>query len=104
MLNEVLEILLTILLTVTACLAFFDWRSDQRRQRRVTLKLTAISYHQKQTPKPMDPIELLSPISQFAQVELTPIDANGARVKLDADAIVAEVLAGEGARTHIQVL
>ncbi len=47
---------------------------------------------------------LVSSISQFAQIRLTPVDVDGQRVTLDSDAIVAEVLEGEGARASVEVV
>jgi len=54
----------------------------------------------------MTTTNLRSPVSQFARLVLAPVDANGQAVKLDADAIVAEVAAGaeSGARVNITVL
>ena len=47
---------------------------------------------------------LRSSIGLFAQIQLVPVNQFGTKVKLDKDAIVAEVVSGDGARATVQVL
>ncbi len=71
------------------------------RRRTVWLHLSSISFH----PKPrIHMTNIKSSVSQFAQITLSPVDVLGLPVKLDEDAIVAEVTAGAGASTNIIVL
>jgi len=98
----VLELLL-ILLLVALALAIKEWLRERAGLRKVTLRISSLSYQ----PKPKNPMtaNLRSPVGQFAQIALIPVDAFGTKVKLDADAIIAEVVAGgAGARTSVQVL
>lgn len=90
-------------LLVAFGLALSLWLPERRAKRRVTLRITALSYPPK--PKRIMTTNLRSPVLQFAQIELVPVNAGGTKVKLDADAIVAEVVNGTpGARTSVQVL
>ncbi len=91
-----MEEALVLLLSVLLCLVVVGWpRSD----RRVRLRITSLNYQ----PKPKDIMQtnLRSPANQFAQLLLAPVDALGNRVKLDPDAIIAEVISGEGAKASV---
>lgn len=90
-----------ICLTAALLLALLDWSRSQVR-RAVGLNITRISYQPK--PKDIMTTNLRSPVSQFAQLLLEPKDANGSRVVLDVDAIIAEVTSGEGAKASVLVL
>lgn len=69
---------------------------------RVRLHLSSISFNNK--PRKIMTTNLRSPVSQFAQIQLVPVNEFGTKVKLDEDAIVAEVVSGEGASASVQVL
>lgn len=92
---------LLVCLTTALLLALLDWSRSQVR-RAVGLNITRLSYQPKL--KDIMTTNLRSPVSQFAQLLLQPRDANGSRVKLDTDAVIAEVVTGEGAKTNVQIL
>ncbi len=94
--------ILVILLAAALLLAALDWHREAAGLRRVTLRISALHYEPK-TKLTMQ-TNLRSPVSQFAQLLLEPRDANGSRVRLDPDAIVAEVVTGEGAKATVAVL
>jgi len=89
-------ILAILLATVLACFIDGDLRP------RVRLRIDSLTYHPK-TKLPMT-TNLRSPVSQFAQIVYVPVDVNGRKVKLDEDAIIAEVTSGTGARARVEVL
>lgn len=93
---------LVILLALALLCVLLDWHRELAGLRRVRLHLSLISYQPK--PKLNMQTNLRSPVSQFAQLLLEPRDANGSRVKLDPDAIIAEVVTGEGAKASVTVL
>jgi hypothetical protein len=95
-------LLILLLLLVAFVLACREWQAELRLGRIVTLRISAVSYQPK--PKVTMLTNLRSSVSQFALLLLIPVDVNGAKVKLDADAVVAEVLSGEGARASVKVL
>lgn len=79
------------------------WLDGWGRRKTIQLKLSAVTYHPKSDL--IMSTALKSSVNQFAQVTLAPVDADGKPVKLDSDAIVAEVISGpDGARTAVQVL
>lgn len=92
---------LLICLTAALLLSLLDWSRSQVR-RAVGLNIRSITYHTK--PNHIMTTNLRSPSNQFAQLLLEPRDANGSRVVLDVDAIIAEVTSGEGAKTSVLVL
>lgn len=95
-LSALLIALLLALLVFVCC----TW---PRPDRRIRLRLTSISFNHK--PKVTMQTNLRSSVNQFAQLILSPVNAGGTPVKLDEDAIVAEVVSGgTGARAHVQVL
>lgn len=94
-----MEPALVLLLSVLLCLVVVGW---PRGDRRVWLRIASLYYEPK--PKDIMTTNLRSPVSQFAQLLLEPRDANGSRVVLDVDAIIAEVTSGEGAKTSVLVL
>ena len=93
-----LALLILLCLTGLATLAAFE-----RMVKPVRLHITSISYQPK-TEHTMT-TNLRSTIGQFAQIALAPVNAFGTKVKLDEDAIIAEVIGdAPGARTSVQVL
>lgn len=94
-----MELALVILLSLAGLATIADWLRQPRR----TVRLRILSLHYPTKPKDPMTTNLRSPVTQFAQIQLVPVDANGAKVKLDADAIVAEVISG-GGRASVQVL
>jgi hypothetical protein len=99
--NNVPELNL-ILLLIALSLALRDWLWQWREDRRVTLRISAVSYQPK--PKHIMLTNLRSTIGLFAQLLLVPVNAFGTKVKLDEDAIIAEVVSGEGAQATVQVI
>ena len=81
-------------------------KHHHRPKRKVFLKLTSVQFNHKTKRNSMDPVSLRSPVTQFALLVLAPIDADGNRVSLDADAIVVEIAEGAptGARSVVKAI
>lgn len=99
---ETLIILLLLLLALVLLHVAPVAAVARPRCRQITLRLASIHYEPK--TKLTMTTNLRSPVSQFAQILLQPADANGKRVKLDPDAIIAPAPVGTGASTAIVVV